>query len=60
MRTRRDIIRTCWYPEVRFQKPYEVESSDGVDQTRGWLLEIEWLGFLLQIAGGMFHPKKEG
>lgn len=55
-RTWWDVTKTCWYPEFGWQTPYELESSDGLDTTRGWLLSIEWLGFSLQISGGRFRP----
>lgn len=50
------VTKTCWYPEVRWQTPYEIESADGLDQTRGWLVTVEWLGFMFQVAGGRFRP----
>lgn len=55
-RTMRDVITTCLWPEFSWQAPYEMESRDGADLSRGWLLEVEWLGLHLHIAGGIFRP----
>lgn len=50
----------CWYPQFSFQRSYQVQSLDEIDVADCWLLEVEWLAFHFEMAGGRFRrPQRE-
>lgn len=58
-RTRWDVIKTCLWPDFHMFT-VEGETADSVDETTMHGVEIEWLGFCIQICVGTARPKVTG
>lgn len=51
-----NMARQTILPQFNWQADYQIESIDMVDKASCWFVEVEWLGFVFQVAGGRFTP----